>query len=129
MRDPILGMHQGRGRFDLHVIVATDEDVSSLPVTPEPSIISFPPNLKTGETRLSSLPPSSSLSFLHFVHIVRDNFLHAAGFVAAIVEEALSPTNSSSSFSSHHGAAIAKSLIILKSKVHHLHSFVLVQIV
>jgi hypothetical protein len=111
MRDPILGMHQGRMRFDLHVFVATDEDVSSLPVTPEASIICFPPNLKTGETRLSSLPPSSSLP-LHFVHLVRDNFLHAVGFVAN-VEKALSPTNSSSSSSSHHGAAIAKSLIIL----------------
>ncbi|CAK9226366.1 unnamed protein product [Sphagnum troendelagicum] len=103
-------MHQGRIRFDLHVFVATDEDVSSLPVTPEASIISFPPNLITGETGLLSLPPSSSLS-LQFVHLVRDNFPHAVGFVA-IVEEALSPTNSSSS-SSHHGAAIAKSLIIL----------------
>ncbi len=48
IRDPILGMHQGRMRFDLHVFVATDEDVSSLPVTPEASFISFPPNLKTG---------------------------------------------------------------------------------
>jgi len=102
-------MHQGRIRFDPHVFVATDEDVSSLPVTPEASIISFPPNLITGGTGLSSLPPSSSLS-LHFVHLVRDNFPHAVGFVA-IVEEALPPTNSSSS--SHHGAAIAKSLIIL----------------
>jgi hypothetical protein len=114
MRNPILGMHQGRITFDLHVFVATDEDVSSLPVTPEASIISFPPNLKTGKTRLSSLPPSSSLS-LHFVRLVRDNFLHAVG-VVAIVEEALSPTNStttSSSSSSDHGAAIAKSLIIL----------------
>ncbi|CAN5971078.1 unnamed protein product [Sphagnum jensenii] len=110
MRDPILGMHQGRIRFDLHVLVATDEDVSSLPVTPEASIISFPPNLITGETGLSSLPPSSSLS-LHFVHLVGDNFPRAVGFVG-IVEEALSPTNSSSS-SSHHGAAIAKTLIIL----------------
>jgi len=113
MRDPILAMHQGRMRFDPHVFVATDEDVSRLPVTPEASIISFPPNLKTGETRLSSLPPSSSLS-LHFVHLVRDNFLHAVDFVA-IVGEALPPTNSSSSSSSssHHGAAIAKRLIIL----------------
>jgi hypothetical protein len=114
MRDPILGKHQGRMRFDPHVFVATDEDVSSLPLTPEASIISFPPNLKTGETRLSSLPPSSSLS-LHFVHLVRDNFLHAVDFVA-IVGEALPPTNSSSSSSSsssHHGAAIAKRLIIL----------------
>jgi hypothetical protein len=43
--------------------------------------------------------------------LLRDNFLHAVGFVG-IVEEALSPTtSSSSSSSSHHGAAIAKSLI------------------